>query len=239
MNQGEYKQCPNGHYYQGAKCPYCKNANPQHRTIKTEIFASGVDDYTDRPTESDTSLTDLPMDETVADIGVNRTAPTTNFTDFGHQDGPHNNFRDPAKTVANPMRGYSGTVFGDEESVGCQSGAGTPKGNETMATPRYGRKLVGWLVSYSFDELGVDYKLYEGRNIIGRDIDCNITVNDSRMSGKHAVLLFRANKYSLTDSQSSHGTFVNDEDIDLEPRYLKDGDIIRMGSTIFKFRTSL
>ena len=73
----------------------------------------------------------------------------------------------------------------------------------------------------------------------GRDVDCNITINDGRMSGKHAVLLFRANKYSLTDSQSSHGTFVNDEDIELEPRYLKDGDIIRMGNTTFKFRTSL
>lgn len=239
MNQGEYKQCPNGHYYQGVKCPYCKNANPQHGQTKTEIFVGGADGYTDRPTGSDASLTDLPMDETVADMGANGTAPTTNFTDFGHQDGSHNNFRDPAKTVAKPMRGYSGTVFGDEEPDGCQSSASAPKGNETMAMPRYGRKLVGWLVTYSFDELGVDYKLYEGRNIIGRDMDCNITVNDPRMSGKHAVLLFRANKYSLTDSQSSHGTFVNDEDIDLEPRYLKDGDIIRMGSTIFKFRTSL
>ena len=95
------------------------------------------------------------------------------------------------------------------------------------------------MVTYSFDAMGVDYKLYEGRNVIGRDQDCNITVNDGMISGKHAILLFRADKYSLTDNQSSHGTFVNDEDIELEPCYLNDGDIIRMGETIFKFRTSL
>jgi hypothetical protein len=29
------------------------------------------------------------------------------------------------------------------------------------------RKLVGWLVSYSFDRMGVDFRLYEGRNIVG------------------------------------------------------------------------
>ncbi len=134
-----------------------------------------------------------------------------------------------------PIGGYSRTVFGDEEEeIRNYNVQGEPK-----KTPRYVRKLVGWLVTYSLDELGVDYKLYEGRNVIGRDTDSNITVNDCRMSGKHAVLLFRANKYSLTDCQSSHGTFVNDEDIELEPRYLKDGDVIRMGNTVFKFRTSL
>ncbi|GHT39389.1 peptide-binding protein [Bacteroidia bacterium] len=116
----------------------------------------------------------------------------------------------------------------------------TPSGGVKLEQQyRSTRKLVGWLVTYSFDAMGVDYKLYEGRNIIGRDADCNITVNDKLMSGKHATLLFRSGKYSLTDSQSSHGTFVNDTDIDLEPHYIKDGDIIRMGETTFKFRTSL
>ena len=86
--------------------------------------------------------------------------------------------------------------------------------------------------------MGADFKLYEGRNVIGRDIDCNICVNDNMVSGRHAVILFRAGKYSITDSQSSHGTFVNDNDIELEPCYLQDGDVIRMGKTLFKFRSS-
>ena len=108
----------------------------------------------------------------------------------------------------------------------------------TQRVYREVRKLVGWLVSYTLDPMGVDFKLYEGRNIIGRDMDCNITVNDNMVSSKHAVLLFRAGKYSVTDSQSSHGTFVNDVDIELEPYYLQDGDVIKVGQTVFKFRTS-
>ncbi len=127
------------------------------------------------------------------------------------------------------------TVFGNESE---ETNLGGASAGETAPRYRSTRKLVGWLVSYTLDAMGVDFKVYEGRNIIGRDMDCNITVNDQMVSGKHAVLLYRAGKYSITDQQSSHGTFVNGEDIELEPRYIKDNDEIRIGETIFKFRTS-
>lgn len=206
---GEFKQCPNGHYYQGEHCPYCKTGNHSNNNFssKTEIFAGGNNDST----QTDGSYG-----------GGNKTTVI---------DG--NN--ETIKVNPNPNRGYNRTVFGDEDT----NTPNSPHQFGPKTETRYSRKLVGWLVSYTLDELGVDYKLYEGRNIIGRDAECNITVNDGKMSGRHAVLLFRANKYSLTDSQSSHGTFVNGEDIELDPRYLQDGDIIQMGNTIFKFRTSL
>jgi len=209
---GEFKQCPNGHYYQGASCPYCKvgSSNTGSNTsLKTEVFVGVGESESQVPTEiqsgSGTKTTVIDGSETVV-VNVKSSGTPSNRT-----------------------------VFGDESEIEV-----TPTGRQVeKKVYRSSRKLVGWLVTYSFDAMGVDYKLYEGRNIIGRDIDCNITVNDGMISGKHAVLLFRADKYSLTDSQSSHGTFVNDEDIDLEPRSLKDGDVIRMGETIFKFRTSL
>ncbi len=136
----------------------------------------------------------------------------------------------PTPTGAAPMS--SRTMFGDFDDMS------TTNGNRGQQTYREARKLVGWLVSYTLDPLGVDFKLYEGRNIIGRDMDCGITVNDNMVSSKHAVLLFRAGKYSITDSQSSHGTFVNDADIELDPYYLQDGDVIRIGQTVFKFRST-
>jgi len=184
--------------------------------LKTEVFPGGANGF-DMPTDTNSD----------SDYGtktmINGTNDETIFAGKGQ------------KTSG----GYAGnrTVFGDTDDADNSPVPGDRPGGNSKA--RFSRKLVGWLVSYTLDELGIDYKIYEGRNIIGRDIECNITVNDGRMSGKHAVLLFRANKYSLTDSQSSHGTFVNDEDIELEPRYLKDGDIIRMGNTVFRFRTSL
>lgn len=46
--QGEFKQCPNGHYYQGASCPYCKTGNQTgHATSqKTEVFVGDEDNQT-------------------------------------------------------------------------------------------------------------------------------------------------------------------------------------------------
>ena len=210
---GEFKQCPSGHYYQGTSCPYCKTSSGRggsYTSLKTEPFVGNDASYSQIPTEI--------LDE-------NKGLKTIVMDDQGANVG------NQGRSVLTANR----TVFGDEPEIEI-----TPTGQQVeKKTYRNSRKIVGWLITYSFDTMGVDFRLYEGRNIIGRDLDCNITVNDGMMSGKHAILLFRADKYSLTDNQSSHGTFINDEDIYLEPRYLNDGDMIRMGETIFKFRTSL
>jgi hypothetical protein len=129
----------------------------------------------------------------------------------------------------------SGTPSSDANKT--QFFDGAPE-DGTQPQKRNFRKLVGWLVSYTIDESGVDFRLYEGRNVIGRDSDCQIVIPDMSVTGRHAILLFRNGKYSITDQQSSNGTYVNDEDIELEPRYIQDGDIIRIGDTILKFRSS-
>lgn len=219
----EYKQCPNGHYYQGAQCPYCKPTTPfdadKATSVETQIFG-GQSGGTQRPTE--------PMPGMGDSKGSEKTTIIDGETIVRNPGVGANNGR------GNPMSG--GTVFGGEDEIEVVA---TPTGEKMQRVYREARKLVGWLVSYTLDPLGVDFKLYEGRNIIGRDQDCSITVNDNMVSSKHAVLLFRAGKYSITDSQSSHGTFVNDRDIELEPCYLSDGDIIKVGQTIFKFRSAL
>lgn len=197
----EFKKCPNGHYYQGATCPYCKP--------------------TDNTTTSSTVL-----DPIGGGSGGGQKTTVVGGLDETIVGGPN--------VGRGNGNGFSNrTVFADEEIK--ETAQGTVKEQKTRDT----RKLVGWLVTYSLDAMGVDFKLYEGRNIVGREMGCNITVNDGLVSGKHAVLLFRAGKYSITDQQSSHGTFVNGEDIELEPRYLKDGDIIRMGNTVFMIRFAL
>jgi hypothetical protein len=126
------------------------------------------------------------------------------------------------------------TVFGDEVIRELEGGK-----QEVEIAYRSGRKLVGWLVTYSFDTLGVDYKLYEGRNEIGRNAECNITVPDKTMSGKHATILFKNGHYKIKDELSSHGTMVNDVDIEDAHHELHDGDVIQLGETCFKFKSSL
>ena len=104
---------------------------------------------------------------------------------------------------------------------------------------RNAAKLVGWLVTYSLDPNGIDYRLFEGRNIIGRDFNCSVCINDNKVSGQHAILLYRNEKFRIKDNLSVNGTMVNGEDIDDDSRLLNDGDIIQIGDTVLLFRTSL
>ncbi len=139
-----------------------------------------------------------------------------------------------AKNNINPAASSNRTVFSDEVKNELENGKVVVEKKE-----RLNRKLVGWLVSYSIDPLGVDFRLFEGRNTIGRGMSNTITVQDNMLSEHHATVLFRENTYILKDELSSHGTFVNDIDIIDENYRLKDGDIIKMGSTTFKFKSSL
>jgi hypothetical protein len=100
-----------------------------------------------------------------------------------------------------------------------------------------GRKLTGWLVSYTIDPLGVDFRIYEGRNIIGSDPQCDIVISgDSSVSSKHLTILYRMGVFKFKDELSTNGTFINEEF--REDGTLADGDNVKLGNTIFKFRTA-
>ena len=210
-----FQKCPNGHYYDSSlgSCPYCPSAkSPSSPDLPTDDYANDFDEKTQAYAGGvPFSHSNMGYASTVAD---NRTGDETEA--FGNNKKPQDSAH---------------TMFFDEKEI--------ENGDRKEVVRRNFRKLVGWLVSYSIDECGVDFRLYEGRNIIGRDKDCQIIVPDAGATGRHAVLLYRNGKYSITDQQSSNGTYVNEEDIELDPRYLKDGDMIRIGQTIFKFRSSL
>jgi Inner membrane component of T3SS, cytoplasmic domain len=109
--------------------------------------------------------------------------------------------------------------------------------NQTIALrPANGRKLVGWLMSYTLDPLGVDFKLFEGKNLIGSDPKCDIVLPDSAISGHHLTILFRLNNYDFKDEFSSNGTFINDEF--QKEGHLNDGDVVRVGNTLLLFRAA-
>jgi pSer/pThr/pTyr-binding forkhead associated (FHA) protein len=108
-------------------------------------------------------------------------------------------------------------------------------------SPRATRKMVGWLVSYTIDPMGMDYRLYEGNNPIGRDTTNSIIlVKDPTISGKHMNILFRQGKYWAKDEMSANGSFINGEEMEIgKPYSLNDGDWVKLGDTVFKFKSSL
>jgi len=215
--EGEFKQCPNGHYYQGASCPYCKTGNNNagaSTSLKTDVYAGGSGENSQLPTE----LQGYGGDESKTTVVVG---------------GKRTDVEDPVGGIIIPSANR--TVFEETEIEE------TPEGKKIeKKVSRKSRKLVGWLVTYSFDAMGADFKLYEGRNTIGRDVDCNVTVNDPQMTGKHATILFQDGVFFLKDEFSTHGTFVNDKKMRPDSsQEINDGDKIRLGKTDFKFRIAL
>jgi len=99
-----------------------------------------------------------------------------------------------------------------------------------------GRKLTGFLVSYSNAVYGEFFPLYEGKNIIGRADSSNVFIQgDSLVSDRHLSILYRAvdRKFKFKDEQSSNGTFINNELMD--EGVLKNNDMIKIGSTRLLF----
>ncbi|WP_298815966.1 FhaA domain-containing protein [Chloroflexus sp.] len=69
---------------------------------------------------------------------------------------------------------------------------------------------------------------------IGRGLDNDIILEDTRVSRKHAQLRYRQRRFWLTDLGSTNGTFVNDERI--AERALRDGDRVSLGGLELIFR---
>lgn len=70
--------------------------------------------------------------------------------------------------------------------------------------------------------------------VIGRDPDCDFSINEYVMSRKHARIIRRWGGISIRDLESKNGTFVNNRRIVEE--YLHDGDRIALGTIVFMFR---
>ncbi len=108
------------------------------------------------------------------------------------------------------------------------------------AGTRNSRKLVGWLVSFTIDEMGVDYRLFEGQNKVGREPSCSVRIiQDGSISTHHATILFRNNALFLRDEMTTNSSFVNG--IELLPGAtveIRDGDKIKFGSNDFLVRVA-
>lgn len=77
--------------------------------------------------------------------------------------------------------------------------------------------------------------LEKRRTSLGRAVDNDLTLDDSAVSGHHAVITWRGDAFTLTDLGSANGTYVNGQAA-AEPRLLEAGDEIRLGDTTLIFR---
>jgi pSer/pThr/pTyr-binding forkhead associated (FHA) protein len=73
-----------------------------------------------------------------------------------------------------------------------------------------------------------------GRNVIGRGDDCDVVLDDSRVSTQHAFLFLRAEDSTFTDV-STNGSEVNGKALVGETEKLTGPATMRLGSTLLVF----
>ncbi len=93
------------------------------------------------------------------------------------------------------------------------------------------------LIQLSESGAGIKLSLEKQRTTIGRDASNDISLDDELASKEHAALEIISTEEGVTfliqDLNSTNHTFVNDEPVDLHK--LKDGDLIRIGMSDFRF----
>ncbi len=162
--------------------------------------------------------------------------------------------RDSDEPPAPPPRAARGATVGDDDFAPGPQIARAPQGSTRLdddvapgkagfkpagggASPDRGRvrRAAGWMISFDFNESGQEYVLREGKNLLGRDRDCDFSLFfDDFVSGKHAIITYRRGKCTIMD-QSSDGTFINGEEMEMHGTSpLRSGDVVRLGHSTFK-----
>ena len=90
-------------------------------------------------------------------------------------------------------------------------------------------KIIGLTGSFR----GSEYFVNKDEFTIGRAKNNDMILNDKTISGNHAKIVKRGEKYEIHDLNSTNGTFVNDTRVTVQP--LRTDDIIKFDVMEFKF----
>ncbi len=96
--------------------------------------------------------------------------------------------------------------------------------------------FLGWLVIIEGKDQWKEFHLPEdmGQLLIGNGEAADIRLNDESLSRVHVSIRKKGDQFFLTDLDSDMGTQVNGTSIDRVQ--LKDGDTIKIGNTVLKFK---
>ena len=82
---------------------------------------------------------------------------------------------------------------------------------------------------------GREIPMVEGPNVIGRAPDAAIWIDSTKVSRHHAQIVVAGGRATLEDLGSKNGTFLRGRRLEA-PAELSDGDLIGVGSAVFRFR---
>ena len=97
----------------------------------------------------------------------------------------------------------------------------------------HGGAWEGVLTVVRGPQTGVQYRLTEEVQDIGRSPRCSIFLNDMTVSRKHATITRADDCYIIQDDHSFNGVWVNNKTV--ASKVLEPGDYIQIGSFCFKY----
>lgn len=210
-----FKKCSNGHFYKEdlQACPHCPGGGSADLD-KTKVNPSQEGGNFDK-----TQIFGQGGTSGSAETHVGGNVATQVF-------GAGNQGNTPGRDL-------------DKTYIGGITDVGEGEEGSLTSAPRAARMITGWMVSFTLDPMGVDYRIYEGNNTIGRDPGNSISItSDHTISGKHANILHKKGKFWIKDEMAANGTFVNGNELEIEKAFpVNDGDEIKLGDTIFTFKT--
>jgi len=68
--------------------------------------------------------------------------------------------------------------------------------------------------------------------LIGREEECHITLDDARVSNRHAMVYFASGEFRVRDLNSTNGSLLNGSP--LSECVFTDGDDLRVGKTVLR-----
>ena len=102
---------------------------------------------------------------------------------------------------------------------------------QAQALPR----LVGYMVSYTWETSGRGYPIREGKNVFGSQSGCDGHIhNDNAMSGKHFAVMYRKGTFRIRDLDSTNATVVDGQEIWGDSTEAHQGSVIKAGDTLFQ-----
>ena len=141
-------------------------------------------------------------------------------------------FVDSSKPPASKGREESaglGTISAPREKLSLPSflegSAQTPPSEDPVPTEH--KKLVLEL-ELADEESPHTYALTDGKHTLGRSSDCEVRVEDSSVSRKHALLVVQSGVLTLKDLGSANNSYVNEDRVSSEVE-VRSGSTVRFG----------
>ena len=80
---------------------------------------------------------------------------------------------------------------------------------------------------------GATFVVEELPIFIGREKEAVVPLSDSKVSRKHAIIVYKNHRFFVIDLGSTNGTFVNGKKVEGVP--LRSGDMIQFGDSVLSF----